>query len=175
MWQLRSIRWAMVLLLGLQSAELRAGEPFERAVSNEVVGLQWAAPGDTVRFRVTMSGGTPGSLVTIYEQLGSSLSFTNNSSPLEPDFERYCIISALPVENLPGADAGAPAENRVACSVITDAVGVATLTLEVRVNRETVVPTSDATTRDVAAIEDTSTTGVEAAAAAQIGLVVAPR
>ena len=42
-------------------------------------------------------------------------------------------------------------------------------------NRETVAPTSDATTRDVAAIEDTSTTGVEAAAAAQIGLVVAPR
>ena len=123
MWQLRSIRWVMVLLLGLQSAELRAGEPFD-AVSNEVVGLQWAAPGDTVRFRVTMSGGTPGALVTIYEQQGSSLSFTNNSSPLEPDFERYCIISALPVENLPGADAGAPAENRVACSVMTDAVGV---------------------------------------------------
>ena len=53
--------------------------------------------------------------------------------------------------------------------------GVTTLTLEVRVNRETVAPTSDATTRNVAAIEDTSTTGVEAAAAAQIGLVVAPR
>jgi hypothetical protein len=57
MWQLRSVRWALVLLLGLQTAELRAGGPFERTVSNEVIGLQWAAPGDTVRFRVTMSGG----------------------------------------------------------------------------------------------------------------------
>jgi hypothetical protein len=175
MWQLRSIRWAMVLLLGLQTAELRAGGPFERTVSNEVLGLQWAAPGDTVRFRVTMSGGAPGALVTIYEQLGSSLSFHDRPSPLEPDFERYCIISALPVENLPGADASAPAENRVACSVMTDALGVATLTLEARVNRETLAPTSDATTRDVAAIEDASAAGVEAAAAAQIGLLVAPR
>src|SRR6185436_678091 len=107
MWQLRSVRWTMVLLLGFQTAELRAGGPFERTVSNEVLGLQWAAPGDTVRFRVTMSGGTPGALVTIYEQLGSSLSFNDRPSALEPDFEQYCIISALPVENLPGADTGA--------------------------------------------------------------------
>jgi hypothetical protein len=165
----------MVLLLVLQTTELRAGGPFERTVSNEVVGLQWAGPGDTVRFRVTMSGGAPGTLVTIYEQLGSSLSFSDHPSPLEPDFERYCIISALPVENLPGADISAPAENRVACSVMTDALGVATLTLEARVNRETLTRTSDATTRDVVAIEDASTAGVEATAAAQVGLLVAPR
>ena len=82
MWQLRSVRWAVVLLLGLQTAELRAGGPFERTVSNEVLGLQWAAPGDTVSFRVTMSGGTPGALVTIYEQLGSSLSF--HEPPIAP-------------------------------------------------------------------------------------------
>jgi hypothetical protein len=175
MWQFRSIRWVMVLLLGLQAVELRAGQPFERTVSTEVLGIPWAAPGDTVRFRVTMSGGTPGALVTIYEQLGSSLSFTGRPSPVEPDFERYCIISALPVGNLPGADAGAPAENRVACSVMTDELGVATLTLEAQVNREALTPTSDATTRDVAAIEDGSTEGVEAVAAAQIGLLVAPR
>lgn len=173
--QLRSVRWAMVLLLSLQAAELRAGEPLVRTVSNEVLGLQWAAPGDTVRFRVTMSGGPAGALVTIYEQLGSSLSFSDSPSPLEPEFERYCIISALPVENLPGADTGAPAENRVACSVMTDALGVATLTLEARVNREPLTPTSDATTRDVAAIEDVSTAGVEAAAAAQVGLLAPGR
>jgi hypothetical protein len=168
-------RWVLVLLLSLQAVELRAGEPFERTVSNEVLGLEWAARGDTVRFRVTMRGGPPGALVTIYEQLGSSLSFSDSPSPLEPEFERYCIISALPIENLPGADAGAPAENRVACSVMTDALGVATLTLEARVTRETLIPTSDATTRDVAVIEEGSAAGVGAAAAAQIGLLAAPR
>src|SRR4029453_18998473 len=162
MWQFRSIRWVMVLLLGLQTVELRDGQPFERTVWTEGLGIPWAAPGDTVRFRVTMSGGTPGALVTIYEQLGSRLSFPGSPWPVEPDFERFCIISALPVENLPGADAGARAENRVACSVMTDELGVATLTLEAQVNREVLTPTSDATTRDVAAIEDDSTEGVEA-------------
>src|SRR5262245_4630864 len=171
----RRILWIVVPLLVLEAAGLRAGPPSGRTVSNEVVGTEWAAPGDTVGFRVTVRGGAPDASLTIYEQLGSSLTFVRNPATIEPTFEQYCIISALPVRNLPGADPSAPAENRIACSVMTDGSGAATLTLDARVSRHVLAPTRDATTRDVAAVEDLSTDGVESAAAAQIGLVAAPR
>src|SRR5262249_4847590 len=160
--------WVVVPLLVLANAGLRDGQPSGWTVSNEVVGIGRAAPGDTVGFRVTVRGGAPSTSVTVYEQLGSRLTFVRGPSIVEPTFEQDCIISALPVRNLPGADPSAPAENRVACSIMTDGSGAATLTLDARVNRHVLAPTRDATTRDVAAVEDVSTDGVEAAAAAQV-------
>jgi hypothetical protein len=106
MWRFRSVLWVMVLLLELRGVELRADEPFRRTLSNEVIGTEWAAPGDTVGFRVTSGGGVPGTLVTIYEQLGSNLSFVGSPPTTNPHFDRYCVISALPVKDLPGADPG---------------------------------------------------------------------
>ena len=175
MCRFRSVLWVIVLLLELRGVELRADEPFRRTLSNEVIGTEWAAPGDTVGFRVTIGGGVPGMLVTIYEQLGSNLSFMGSPPTTHPHFDRYCVISALPVKNLPGADPGAPAENRIACSVMTDDAGMATLALDVQVNRDVLGPTSEATTRDVAAIEDLSTDGIGAVALAQVKLFVTPR
>jgi hypothetical protein len=157
MWRFQSVLWVMAMLLELPGAALRADEPFRRTLSNEVIGTEWAAPGDTVGFRVTIGGGIPGTVVTVYEQLGSNLSFVGNSPTPPPSFERYCVISAMPVENLPGADPAAPAENRVACSVMTDDAGVATLTLDAQVKRQALGPTRDATTRAVASVQGLAT------------------
>jgi hypothetical protein len=58
---------------------------------------------------------------------------------------------------------------------MTDDAGMATLALDVQVNRDVLGPTSNATTRDVAVIEDLSTNGIEALALAQVKLFVVPR
>jgi hypothetical protein len=175
MWRFLRILCVMAVLLGLPGVGLRADEAVHRTLSNEVIGTEWAAPGDTVGFRVTIDGGIPGTVVTVYEQIGSNLSFAGISPTTPPDFERYCVISALPAENLPGADPAAPAENRVACSVMTDDAGVATLTLSARVNRQALGPPGDATTRGVAAVRGLSTDAGATAASAQIQLLAVPR
>ena len=73
MGRFRRILWLGVALLVLGTGELRAGRSSPRSVSTEVVGSERAEPGETVAFRVTVSGGAPRASVTIYEQLGSSL------------------------------------------------------------------------------------------------------
>ncbi len=169
-WRCAGVLWVVALLSPLPSLHGEAEDTGPGRLTNEVIGASRAAPGETVRFRVTVSGGRPGVVVTIYEQLGSNLSLDVRPRP-RLDFSPPCIISALPVANLPGADSGAPAGNRVACPVVTDEQGGASLILEVQVVSSLVSPASEATTRSVAALIEGVRGRVGAAASAQIDLI----
>jgi len=162
----RGRRWSLVgvpILAGLLAGAPARGEEAPRgSLVTEVIGPGETTAGGTVMFRIDVRGATPGVTVTVYEQLGSNLTYVGD--------RRDCVISALPVTNLPGADPGAPGENRMACMLLTDDQGYASLVLETRVSDK---PTRgpDATTRSVAAIEDTETVGVGPVASAGIKLV----
>jgi hypothetical protein len=168
MWALVRILWIIVLLLPWLRLEVHAEEGTAATLTNEVIGAARAEPGQTIRFRVRISGGVPGGAMTIYAQLGSNLFFVESLA-----FKETCLISPLPVENLPKADPKAPAENRLVCSVVPDPRGDASLILEVR--SRLVGPTSYATARNVVAIADPSTYGIGATAAAQVELNDEPR
>jgi len=141
---------------------VRGQEAPHGTVATEVIGPDQTTPGGAVTFRIDVRGATPGVTVTVYEQLGSNLSYVGD--------RHDCVISALPVENLPGADPGAPGENRMACMLVTDSQGSASLTLEARVSPRP-APGPDATRRSVAAMEDAATVGVGPVASAEIRLI----
>jgi hypothetical protein len=162
----RGRRWSLVgipiLVALLAGAPARGEEARQGSLVTEVIGPQETPPGGTVMFRIDVRGATPGVTITVYEQLGSNLTYVGG--------RQDCVISALPVENLPGADPGAPGENRMACMLLTDDQGYASLMLETRVSDK---PTRgpDVTTRSVAAIEDIATIGVGPVASAGVKLV----
>jgi hypothetical protein len=169
-WRFGRVLWVVALLAPWPTLNGEAQEAVRERLSNEVIGASRAAPGETVRFRVTVSGGRPGAAVMIYEQLGSNLSPDVRPRP-RLDFTPPCVISALPVANLPGADPGAPAGNRVVCPVLTDEQGRTSLILEVQVVSPLVAPASEASTRSVAAIIEPLTGRVGQTASAQIELI----
>jgi hypothetical protein len=144
-----------------------AQEAFRGRLIQEVIAGSHAAPGETVQFRVTVSGGRPDAAVTIYEQLGSQLSLDVKPRPRR-DFTSSCVISALPVANLSGADPGAPARNRLACPVVTDRQGGATLVLDAQVASPLPDSASEATARSVVVVIEGSTGRIVETASAQI-------
>ena len=161
--RLRRLLWVPIVMGLVSGTPARGQGAFRGLLGAEVVGPDQATPGGTAMFRIDVRGANPGVTVTIYEQLGSNLSFVGA--------RRDCVISALPVANLPGADPEAPGENRIACMLLTDNRGYASLILETRVSTRPTRPGSDATTRSVAAIEDVATIGVGPVASAEIKLV----
>jgi hypothetical protein len=153
----------VALAVGLATVSPALGQEGTRgSLGTEVIGPAETTPGGTVMFRIDVRDAAPGVTVTVYEQLGSNLSYVGDSHD--------CIISALPVANLPGADPGAPGENRMACMLVTDDQGSASLILVTRV-RPRPTPGPGSTTRSVAALEDTATIGVGPVATADIKLV----
>ena len=155
--------WIPIVVGLVGGTPVRAEEAFHGSLGTAVIGPDETPPGGTVMFRIDVRGAAPGVTVTVYEQLGSNLSYVGDWHD--------CVISALPVTNLPGADPGAPGENRMACMLVTDDQGYATLILETRVSTRPARPAPDATTRSVAAIEDTVTIGVGPVASAEVKLV----
>jgi hypothetical protein len=154
----------VMMAVGLVSGTPALGqEAFRGSLGTEVVGPDQARPGGTATFLIAVRGADPRATVTIYEQLGSNLSYVGD--------RRDCVISALPVVNLPGADPGAPGENRMACMLLTDDQGYASLILETRVSTRPTRPGPDSTTRSVVAIEDAATVGVGPVAFAEIKLI----
>jgi hypothetical protein len=152
-----------LIVVGLVGGTPARGQEASRgSLATEVIGSDETPPGGTVMFRIDVRGATPGTTVTVYEQLGSNLSYVGD--------RRDCIISALPVANLPGADPAAPGDNRMACMLLTDDQGYASLVLETRVSPRP-LPGPDATTRSVVALEDAATIGVGPVASAGIKLV----
>jgi hypothetical protein len=157
----------MVCLSPLLGGPAEAGEPSRTQLVHQVLGSGRASPGgDTARLGVRISGATPGVPITIYEQLGSDLELLENP--------QSCVITVLPIENLPGADPAAPAENRVACAVTTDGQGNAMLILRAQVTTRSNAQAGDATTRSVVAIEGDTVVRIGPTASAQIEVLAEP-
>src|SRR5262249_2409281 len=69
----------MVGIVGLVAVSpARGQERFRGPLATEVIGADETTPGGIVMFRIDVRGATPGATVTVYEQLGSNLSYVGD-------------------------------------------------------------------------------------------------